>query len=312
MLIQETLEEQGFNEVHLSLSDETITLSGIRDETAASCAAYCTELLREHGYVFYPTRPTHGSTLREWYAVAPLVALIIVGLRSLDQLGVTTLLSGRDASLSTAFLVGLVASVSTCLAVVGGLVLSLSATYARKGATMRPHALFHLGRLGGFFVLGGLLGALGSVVRVGVYGSTILGIVVSVVMLVLGLQLLELTPRVHAFTIPRGLFDRITVWSRSLGRGAPVLIGTSTFFLPCGFTQSMQVMALASGSMVQGALTMVAFALGTLPVLALLSFGSRDLAQSKYRGVFFKVVGCLVILFALFNLHTALTVFGII
>ncbi|MBP6911491.1 sulfite exporter TauE/SafE family protein [Patescibacteria group bacterium] len=48
-------------------------------------------------------------------------------------------------------------------------------------------------------------------------------------------------------------------------------MGIGTFFLPCGFTQSMQVYTLSTGSFLAGGLTMLSFALGTLPMLLLLS-----------------------------------------
>lgn len=59
----------------------------------------------------------------------------------------------------------------------------------------------------------------------------------------------------------------------------PLIVGFATFFLPCGFTQSMQVAALSSGSFASGLAIMLAFALGTLPMLALLSFGSASFAR---------------------------------
>jgi len=53
------------------------------------------------------------------------------------------------------------------------------------------------------------------------------------------------------------------------------VVGALTFLLPCGFTQSMQLLALQSGSMWQGMLIMTAFALGTLPVLFGLGMGTK-------------------------------------
>jgi uncharacterized protein len=309
-LITDTLNDAGYSEVRVSLGNETVTV--VADATSASLAIQCTELLQVHGYTFHTERPQKVKSAREWLIAVPLVLVLVLAFLSIDRLGLTTLLSGRGASVGTAFIVGLVASVSTCLAVVGGLVLSLSATYAKQGTTARPQVLFHVGRLLGFAVLGGLLGIVGTAMRLSVFGSTLLGVLVSIVMLILGVHLLELTPRVRALTLPRALFDRVSQYAGGAKGGVPVLIGLATFFLPCGFTQSMQVMALSSGSFVQGAFIMSAFALGTLPVLALLSFGSLDLAKTKFRGVFFKTAGSLVLIFALFNLYSALRVFGII
>lgn len=61
---------------------------------------------------------------------------------------------------------------------------------------------------------------------------------------------------------------------------APV-VGALTFFLPCGFTQSMQLLALGSGSPVQGGIIMAAFALGTLPVLLAVGLGSSYTKDRK-------------------------------
>jgi sulfite exporter TauE/SafE len=92
----------------------------------------------------------------------------------------------------------------------------------------------------------------------------------------------------------------------------PLLVGIATFFLPCGFTQSMQLYALTTGSFLSGGLTMLSFALGTLPVLALVSFSSFSIQKSSKSGVFFKTAGLVVIIFALFNLINSLVVVGII
>ena len=92
----------------------------------------------------------------------------------------------------------------------------------------------------------------------------------------------------------------------------PALVGIATFFLPCGFTQSMQIVALSTGNFMSGAMTMFAFALGTLPVLGLLSFSSFSISKSSKAGIFFKTAGLVVILFAVFNLINALVVINIL
>jgi sulfite exporter TauE/SafE len=51
---------------------------------------------------------------------------------------------------------------------------------------------------------------------------------------------------------------------------------------------------------------MFAFALGTLPVLALLSFSSLGIHKKAQSGIFFKTAGLIVIFFAIFNLINTL------
>jgi sulfite exporter TauE/SafE len=74
----------------------------------------------------------------------------------------------------------------------------------------------------------------------------------------------------------------------------------------------MQIYTLSTGNFITGGLTMLAFALGTLPVLALVSFSSFSIHDSSKKGVFFKSAGLIVIMFALFNLINALVVIGLI
>lgn len=314
ILIEETLRDVGhITSVDVSLRDKTVTIKTDSSTTQEALATELSALLTKHGYTLTTHKPTtREDTGNEWLYASVAVIVALVGFIALERAGLTSLITTGEATIATAFVVGLVASVSTCLAVVGGLVLSVSATYAHEGAGWRPQALFHGGRIIGFLILGGLLGLLGDVLQIGFYGSAILATLASIVMLILGIHLLDITTRVRAFTLPRGLSQWLAQQATRAGMFAPMLLGAATFFLPCGFTQSMQVIALSSGSVVAGALTMLAFSLGTLPVLALLSFGSMDLAKSRFRGTFFKAAGMLVIVFALYNLHNAAVVFGIL
>jgi sulfite exporter TauE/SafE len=91
-----------------------------------------------------------------------------------------------------------------------------------------------------------------------------------------------------------------------------MLVGIATFFLPCGFTQSMQIYTLSTGSFWGGAMTMFAFALGTLPILALVSFSSFSIKDNKNSGIFFKTAGLIIILFAIINIINSLVVIGLI
>ena len=74
----------------------------------------------------------------------------------------------------------------------------------------------------------------------------------------------------------------------------------------------MQIYSLTTGSFLSGALTMFVFALGTLPVLALISFSSFRIEQSTKKELFFKTAGLVVILFALFNLINSLVIIGLL
>ena len=80
----------------------------------------------------------------------------------------------------TAFVIGVVASLSSCAAVVGGLLLSMSATFAREGDKVKPQLLFHIGRILSFFVLGGIIGVIGSAFTLNTTTSFVLGLIIGI------------------------------------------------------------------------------------------------------------------------------------
>lgn len=277
-------------------------------------AADLTVVLAKHGYALSVEKQNKAKNWGEFRNAVPIALACIIAFLLLQKAGVVNLIGGGKPSYLTAFVVGLVASVSTCMAVVGGLVLSMSATFSRDGNGVKPQIMFHAGRIISFFLLGGVIGVLGSVFHLSSLGSFLLGLILGVVMLVLGLNLLDVfdwTKKLQP-SMPKLLSKHALSVSKLNHTLTPILVGIATFFLPCGFTQSMQLYALSTGSFLTGGLTMLAFALGTFPVLALISFSSFSVEKSRNRGVFFKTAGLIVIAFALFNILTALVAAGYI
>ena len=218
--------------------------------------------------------------------------------------------------LGTVFVVGLVAATSSCLAVVGGLLLSVSAKWceayqpATRWEKFRPLFLFNIGRLGGYFVLGGIAGLLGKSLTLSPYATGLLTVAIAAVMIVLGLNILHILPKKYCrIPLPRAMVRRIHSLSQSKSLGAPLLLGALTFFLPCGFTQSMQLLALGSGSFIAGGMIMFVFALGTLPALIGLSVVS-SVVEGKPAKWFLSFSGALVLLLGFTNLQSGLLLTG--
>ena len=272
------------------------------------------EVLKPHGYSLSLEKEAKITKWSDFAYAVPIALLFVVVFILLQKLGIVNLVNTSEVSYGTAFVVGLIASVSTCMAVVGGIVLSLSASFAKEGDKVRPQAMFHVGRLVSFFVLGGAIGVLGSVFQLGATGMLVLGIIVALVLFVLGINLLDILPwaKKLQLTMPNALGSRAHGLKDANHVLTPLLVGIVTFFLPCGFTQSMQIYTLTTGSFLKGGLTMLSFALGTLPVLALLSFSSLGIHKKTQSGIFFKAAGLIVIFFAVFNLINTLAGAGII
>lgn len=244
-----------------------------------------------------------------------LMALYLV-LRGLGLSNINLSPDLSDPTWGLIIIIGLVAGFSTCMALVGGLSLGISSKFlashpqASTAQKFRPHLYFILGRIISYGLLGGLLGVLGAVFKLSTLATGILTFIVALVMLIMGLQLINIFPRLNRFklTLPKSIakalgFNR---QSQEYSPGGAMTLGALTFFLPCGFTQAMQLYAISTGDVVLGALVMSLFALGTAP--GLLSIGGlTSLVKGSLKERFFKVAGLAIIFFSLFNISNAYT-----
>lgn len=229
----------------------------------------------------------------------------------LEKIGLVNFVNVKSVSYGTAFVVGLIASFSSCTAIISGLLFSMSASLAKenleaktKMEKIKPIFIFHIGRLISFFVFGGIIGLIGLVFTLNAKIYFVLNLLIALVMLILGLNLLEIfdwTKKLHP-KMPKFISDQAMSFSKFNQILAPFLIGVATFFLPCGFTQSMQIYTLATHSFWVGAITMLIFSLGTLPTLLVVSLSSLSFKNRQKASVFFKSAGLVIIMFSLLSL----------
>lgn len=234
-------------------------------------------------------------------SVYELVALIATAYLLSVLLGKLGLYVGTpdvagNISVIAAIAIGLFAGTSACISVAGGLLLS-----SAKELTTRRTAAFALGRVLSYTALGGIIGALGQVFVLSPMVTSGLIILASVYMLYSGLNLLQIIP---------ARFE----WSGSFSPkyklpSSPFFLGAATFFIPCGFTQSLQLYALTTGSVVSSALILGGFALGTVPALFVLGLAVSK-AKGNLKHLFFHFAGVVVMLLGLVNLNNGLTLAG--
>jgi len=312
IFIEDTLNEQlGIEHTNVDLKNETVSFETTLNDSQHKLAEMLTEKIKHNGYFLSVEKKTEEKNNQGviWQAL-PIGLGFLALFFLLQKSGILNLGIGGEISPVTSFIIGLIASVSSCLAIVGGLVLSLSAKISQDNVSdTKTFTLFHAGRLVSFAILGGVLGAIGSAIGINFTFTAILGILASLAMLLLGLNLIGIFEK-NKIALPSGLFN----FFRRIEHKTftPLVLGFATFFLPCGFTQSMQVQALSSGSFMSGLIIMLAFALGTLPMLLLLSFGSASFAHGRHAPLFFKSAGIVVIGLGLFALLAGLAGLGII
>ena len=216
-------------------------------------------------------------------------------------------------------LIGLTAGISTCMALIGGIVLAMSARHselhpeATASQKFRPHLFFNLGRIISFVILGGLIGWIGSSFR---FSNVMLGALIigtGLVMFILGIKLIEIFPRLSGgFTLPKGIsrWFGIAHENKEYSHRGAFVTGALTFFLPCGFTQAMQIYAVSTGSFSRGAMIMGIFALGTMPGLLGIG-GLTSVIKGWFARYFFKFAGLVVIILAIFNMANGLRLSGV-
>lgn len=228
--------------------------------------------------------------------------------------------SSNPSSLLVVLLIGLTAGISTCMALVGGLILGISARHAEKhpesspAQKFRPHLFFNIGRIASYFLLGGLIGLVGKAFQLSGTSLGVLTIIVGMVMLLMGAQLTAMFPRLSngGLTLPSSISKFLGVkkhHDKEYSHTNSMLVGALTFFLPCGFTQAMQLYAMSTGSFWSGALIMGTFALGTAPGLLGIG-GLTSVLKGAFAKKFYKFTGLLVISLAIFNISNGFNLTG--
>lgn len=182
------------------------------------------------------------------------------------------------------FLTGLLGG-THCVGMCGGIVAAISMQLPGQGTRFSYHFAYNAGRILSYAVAGGLAGALGAstLLLQGMWpAQQVLYVLANLMLVALGLYLAGLWQAVTQIERLGGLlWRRIQPLSKSLlpvrNPAQAFLLGTLWGWLPCGLVYSVLISALASGSTVSGAATMLAFGLGTLPNLIAMGLFAQQL-----------------------------------
>ena len=250
-----------------------------------------------------------------------IAIFIIIAFLILDKIGIANFLSlSSKSSLFTFLGFGILAGFSSCTALVGGIVLSMSKQWQglyseneTASKKVQPHIMFNSGRVMSYVILGGILGLIGSRLEISAKFTGFLVVFISLLMIALGLQMLGVKAfRKFQLAMPKFATRFVANENNFQSKYAPFIMGALTFFLPCGFTITAQSLALISGSFVNGAIIMGAFVLGTVPALLLIGLSSvKFYSKPGTAEKFSKVAGFLVLFFAIYNISNQVNVLGL-
>ncbi len=283
------------------------------------------DILKEDGYCLceeceLPEEKGSAFNSDQLVKAVGIAILVFIAFLGLNRFGLSGLVNvSASSSLPAFILLGLLAGVSTCAALTGGIVLSMSEVWKKEYSKndsliekMKPHFLFNLGRLVSYTLFGLVLGAVGSKLQLSLTFSALLVIAVSAFMIGNGLKMLGIKAfQNFQIALPKSLTHKASNQNNFQGRFMPSIMGALTILLPCGFTITTESLALLSGNPIQGALIMGAFALGTIPGLLAIGFSTVKMGNSSRSAAFTKVAGALVLIFAVFNINSQLNVLGL-
>ena len=162
LTIESALEDlPNITHVKANLKHNSLEVTGnFGDKTPEQIAEELTVSLKTHEYIISVERQIKEKKWSEFKVAIPVALGFAVLFVVLQKLGLVNLVNAGNVTYGTAFVIGIIASLSTCMAVVGGLVLSMSATFAKEGDRVKPQLMFHGGRIISFFVLGGVIGVI--------------------------------------------------------------------------------------------------------------------------------------------------------
>jgi uncharacterized protein len=182
-------------------------------------------------------------------------------------------------------LLGFLGSFGHCIGMCGPLTVAFSLAQGQFAAlsvwrSLLFHGLLNIGRMTSYALVGGAIGALGSVLIAGGQFSGIdsllrRGIVIFTGSLLMWMGLIQVAPawlpkipllqpmrHVRLHQRINAAMTKLAVRSHPL---TPFLLGMTWGLIPCGFLYAAQLKAAATGDLWKGAFTMLAFGLGTLP-----------------------------------------------
>ena len=187
-----------------------------------------------------------------------------------------------------------------CAAMCGGIAASLS-VQQRGGwwVALQPN----LGRVLGYTLAGAIVGGVGH----GLLGAAqmpnldvAVRAAVGAVLILAALRLLDRSGRLRFLSVGSG---RMWAWLRPLQRrclpantpGKRIAMGMLWGWMPCGLSTTLLAAAWLQANAAHGAMTMLAFGLGTLPVMLPLTWAGARLGQRLQRSGWRTAAGSLVL-----------------
>ena len=313
LTIEECLGEiKGIKKVTASFSKGMVTIIYEGEEPSRSDIK---RVLKEEGYSLRSGKESSKDVKEKRNEILYVLIIILGGYVILKELGLLNFTNYFPQVQTTMnygilFVIGLLTSLH-CIAMCGGINVAQSINSIEKStSSWKPNALYNLGRVISYTIIGGIVGALGSVITLGGGFRGAVAIFAGGFMIIMGINMLDLFPGLKRLNVrmPKFLGKRIN--ERKKKSSSSFYVGLLNGLMPCGPLQSMQLYALSTGSFAAGALSMFLFSLGTVPLM----FGLGTLTSRLSRKSTEKIMtlgAILVVVLGFGMLNNGLALSGI-
>lgn len=310
---------EGVEKIEVDLVKETGTLK-IKDEDNLKEVFKTIKKIGYSAEQANEEKALEKKSLKKNYIIAVIfLTLFMLGYFLLQSLGgfqILSALNEKNISYSLIFLIGVLASFH-CIGMCGGFVVSYTIADGEQKLGQKKynkHFLYNLGRLISYTIIGGILGGFGSVFGINPSFSGTLLFLAGIIMILMGLSILTNFKVLRNMTKFFGSFEFVAKYlyrnKKSTKPKGPLMIGLLTGLMPCGPLQAMQLYALTTGSIIEGAFSMFLYSLGTIPLM--FGFGTivGMFSGSKIKQII-KISGAVVILLGFVMINRGLTNFGL-
>ncbi|WP_434797166.1 urease accessory protein UreH domain-containing protein [Terrisporobacter vanillatitrophus] len=213
--------------------------------------------------------------------------------------GSNTSFTSIETSFIMLFVLGFFTSFH-CVGMCGGILLTQTINKYEnikdKKSSFKIALLYNSGRIISYTIIGGIVGALGSIFSSTIQIQNFIKIIAGVFMIISGLHMIGIK-MLNNIRVPI-FFKKSTCVNNHKN---PFIVGYLSGFLPCGPLKTMQLYALSSGSFIMGASSMFVFSLGTLPIMLSFAYISSRMCKSfneriyKYTGILIVILGILML-----------------
>lgn len=273
--------------------------------------------IKKYGYQVVDTLSNNEPFTKRISDAGMIAIILFIGYYIAQELNILpNFTSAPTLSLTTVFILGLVASTSTCMATSGALFLSTIGKLNNNEGSLKqnlvPAISFNVGRVLSYGVFGFLFGLVGKTLASNLQLGSALSLIVAALMVLIGLDMLKIISFASLFgsSLTKGVFEKLQDRLSKSPKQTAFFLGAITYLLPCGFTQSVQLYVLGLADPVQSALIMMVFALGTIPALLAVGFAS-SFTKSSFYPMFYKVMGVLIFMIGVSYVGNALSLYGV-